>query len=78
MRSAIKGCGAGAGGGAAQIVVREVCDPLAFGVAQFDNAGRLIRIVEKPIAPAPSNYAVTGIYFYDTRCEAGCSPRAGK
>jgi glucose-1-phosphate thymidylyltransferase len=35
-----------------------------LGVPELDGDGRVVRIVEKPVDP-PSNYAVTGIYFYD-------------
>jgi glucose-1-phosphate thymidylyltransferase len=35
-----------------------------LGVPELDRDGRVVRIVEKPVEP-PSNYAVTGIYFYD-------------
>jgi glucose-1-phosphate thymidylyltransferase len=35
-----------------------------LGVPELDGDGRVVRIVEKPLDP-PSNYAVTGIYFYD-------------
>ncbi|MBX3703149.1 MAG: glucose-1-phosphate thymidylyltransferase RfbA [Steroidobacteraceae bacterium] len=41
-----------------------VQDPERYGVAQFDSKGRLVDLVEKP-ERAPSNYAITGIYFYD-------------
>jgi glucose-1-phosphate thymidylyltransferase len=41
-----------------------VQDPERYGVVQFDAAGQVIDLVEKPVKP-PSNYAVTGIYFYD-------------
>lgn len=41
-----------------------VKDPQRYGVAEFDDAGRVTAIVEKPTQPR-SNYAVTGIYFYD-------------
>jgi glucose-1-phosphate thymidylyltransferase len=41
-----------------------VNDPERYGVAQFDARGRLVDLIEKP-AHAPSNYAVTGLYFYD-------------
>jgi glucose-1-phosphate thymidylyltransferase len=41
-----------------------VTDPQRYGVVSFDSAGRAESIVEKPINPA-SNYAVTGLYFYD-------------
>ena len=43
-----------------------VQDPERYGVVQFDAAGRVTEILEKPARP-PSNYAVTGIYFYDGR-----------
>jgi len=43
-----------------------VDDPERYGVIEFDEAHRPLRIVEKPKAPK-SNYAVTGIYFYDER-----------
>jgi hypothetical protein len=41
-----------------------VKDPQAYGVVSFDSAGRAETIEEKPLAPR-SNYAVTGLYFYD-------------
>ena len=43
-----------------------VRDPERYGVAEFDAAGRVVGIEEKPKAPK-SNYAVTGLYFYDHR-----------
>jgi glucose-1-phosphate thymidylyltransferase len=43
-----------------------VDDPERYGVIEFDAAQRPSRIVEKPKAPR-SNYAVTGLYFYDAR-----------
>ena len=43
-----------------------VDDPERYGIIEFDAANRPLRIVEKPAAPK-SNYAVTGIYFYDER-----------
>lgn len=41
-----------------------VRDPKRYGVVDFDNEGRAVSIEEKPDDPA-SNYAVTGLYFYD-------------
>ncbi len=41
-----------------------VNDPERYGVAEFDQDGRVVGIEEKPAKPR-SNYAVTGLYFYD-------------
>jgi glucose-1-phosphate thymidylyltransferase len=43
-----------------------VSDPRRYGVIEFDQIGNAISIEEKPIDPR-SNYAVTGLYFYDNR-----------
>ncbi len=43
-----------------------VKDPERYGVVEFDNKGMAKSIVEKPDAPK-SNYAVTGLYFYDNK-----------
>jgi glucose-1-phosphate thymidylyltransferase len=44
-----------------------VREPGRYGVVEFDAAGRAIGLEEKPAAPR-SNYAVTGLYFYDAGC----------
>jgi glucose-1-phosphate thymidylyltransferase len=41
-----------------------VSDPERYGVAEFDKAGQVLSLEEKPLVPK-SNWAVTGIYFYD-------------
>ena len=43
-----------------------VKDPERYGVAEFDAAGRVVGLEEKPAQPK-SHYAVTGLYFYDAR-----------
>jgi len=43
-----------------------VNDPERYGVAEFDASGRVVGLEEKPAEPR-SNYAVTGLYFYDGR-----------
>jgi glucose-1-phosphate thymidylyltransferase len=42
----------------------EVNDPERYGVVEFDDRYRVVSIEEKPVKPR-SNYAVTGLYFYD-------------
>lgn len=48
----------------ATIFTYHVKDPERYGVAEFDKEGKVISLEEKPIKPK-SNYAVTGLYFYD-------------
>jgi glucose-1-phosphate thymidylyltransferase len=43
-----------------------VRDPERYGVVEFDSAGKVVSLVEKPAEPR-SPYAVTGLYFYDNR-----------
>lgn len=52
-----------------------VRDPERYGVAEFDDQGRVTSIEEKPARPR-SNYAVTGLYFYDRQvCELAADLR---
>jgi glucose-1-phosphate thymidylyltransferase len=51
----------------AKVLLKQVEDPQRFGVARFTGepgSGKIAEIIEKPKSP-PSNFAVTGIYFYD-------------
>ena len=45
------------------IFLKKVDNPQQFGVAELDNEGNVIRLVEKPLNP-PSNMALVGIYFF--------------
>lgn len=54
----------------ARIMLKKVSDPRRFGVARFEG-DKVVEIQEKPIRP-PSAYAVTGIYFYDSKVFEVC------
>jgi glucose-1-phosphate thymidylyltransferase len=65
-------------GRGATIFAYWVSDPEHYGVVDFDRHGKVLSIVEKPADPG-SNYAVTGLYFYDNRVldiAAGLQPSA--
>ena len=66
LSSRLKEAVQSAGEGKATVFGYFVNDPERFGVVEFDKDGKAVSLEEKPAQPK-SNYAITGLYFYDNR-----------
>lgn len=51
----------------ATVFAHYVNDPQRFGIIEFDKDRKVLSVEEKPVSPK-SNWAITGLYFYDNRC----------
>ena len=66
LSESLKAAAEAAQNGRATVFGYYVNDPERFGIVEFDEAGHVISVEEKPKQPK-SNYAITGLYFYDKR-----------
>ncbi len=69
LSPALQGAARRAEAGGATVFAYQVRDPERYGVAEFDADGRALSLEEKPLSPR-SNWAVIGLYFYDSSVTA--------